>query len=72
MSLDGSGLVRLTVDPAPDWDPVWSPDGRQIAFRSIRAGDNNDWEIYVMNVDGTVLTKLTENGADDSQAVYQP
>jgi Tol biopolymer transport system component len=27
---------RLTVDPAPDWSPVWSPDGSQVVFTSPR------------------------------------
>jgi len=27
---------RLTVDPAPDWSPVWSPDGSRVVFTSPR------------------------------------
>src|SRR5262249_8519956 len=30
--------TRFTVDPAPDTNPMWSPDGSRIAFASNRAG----------------------------------
>jgi len=35
---------RLTFDPAPDWTPVWSPDGSQIAFASNRAGGSHMYQ----------------------------
>src|SRR5262249_55577765 len=50
MNRDGSHKTRLTHDGAENDDPAWSPDGRKIAFESIRDGN---WEIYVMNADGT-------------------
>jgi len=31
-------LSRLTFDPAPEGVPVWSPDSRQVAYASMRAG----------------------------------
>src|SRR4051812_3345875 len=34
---DGTGLVRLTSNPALDLEPAWSPDGRKVAFASNRA-----------------------------------
>jgi dipeptidyl aminopeptidase/acylaminoacyl peptidase len=41
----------LTVDPNEDRAPVWSPDGRWIAFASRRGGaDSNVW---LMRSDGT-------------------
>ena len=34
-------LTRLTFDPGSDRFPVWTPDGRRIAFTSMRAGPSN-------------------------------
>src|SRR3989442_3367995 len=45
---DGTHLARLTHSPGPDFDPSWSHDGTQIAFRSERSGEP---EIWVMNAD---------------------
>ncbi|HEX6216830.1 MAG TPA: protein kinase [Vicinamibacterales bacterium] len=33
-----NALTRLTTNPATDWRPVFSPDGRELAFASDRAG----------------------------------
>ncbi|MGD2218347.1 MAG: S9 family peptidase, partial [Gemmatimonadales bacterium] len=40
---DGSGLRRLTTDPAGDFNPLWSPDGRSIWFLSTRSGSSQVW-----------------------------
>ena len=37
VNTDGSGLSRLTDDPAADFDPSWSPDGRR-SRTGTRAG----------------------------------
>lgn len=42
--VDGSAdPIRLTDDPAADFDPNWSPKGRQIAFVSTRNGNSEVW-----------------------------
>jgi len=56
ISADGTDLTRLTHSPAFEFDPSWSPDGMQIAYRSDR-GDES--EIWVMNADGTGQRRLT-------------
>jgi len=59
MNSDGTGVTQLTKnDFVEDDDPVWSPDGKHIAFHSTRDGDE---EIFVMNPDGTNQTQLTFN-----------
>lgn len=55
--------VALTRDPANDRYPAWSPDGSQLAFHSDRAGY---WDIYVMDVDGGNLRKLTTHNPAES------
>ena len=32
MNADGSGQLNLTRDPRWERSPIWSPDGRKIAF----------------------------------------
>jgi Tol biopolymer transport system component len=62
MNVDGTSAIQLTTDPAAEFDPSWSPDGKQIAFRSHRDGDE---EIYVMNTDGTNQTNITDHPQGD-------
>jgi len=47
-------LTRLTFDPAQDEFPVWSPDGRQIAFSSTaRDGAESNGTLFWRAADGT-------------------
>ena len=54
MNADGSGQRRLTRQLG-DGAPAWSPDGRKIAFCSVR----RQREVYVMNADGSGQRRLT-------------
>src|SRR2546425_3777080 len=59
VNVDGSGLVRV-LDA--DFITDWSPDGRQLMIVSNRDGD---LELYATPLDGSPVTKLTDNTADD-------
>lgn len=52
---NGSGLQRLTTDPAEDGLAAASPDQQHIAFVSSRGGS---WAVYVMQADGSNQRKL--------------
>lgn len=52
-----------------NYAPVWSPDGRKIAFYSTV---DNDWEIYSINTDGSQLTRLTHSPGFDGEPTWSP
>jgi len=67
INADGSGETRLTNNSANDLFPVWSPDGKRIAFISDRDGNS---EIYVMNADGSGQARLTNNPEYDTKPTW--
>jgi dipeptidyl aminopeptidase/acylaminoacyl peptidase len=73
MRPDGSGMTTLTSQAeGDDLMPGVSPDGSRIAFASNRqrvltpgGEDETNFDIWVMNTDGTALTQITENRSHD-------
>jgi Tol biopolymer transport system component len=54
-----NNALRLTDTTEGDFEPNWSPDGSKIVFTSGRDGN---FEIYVMNADGSAPKRLTKKG----------
>jgi len=71
MNADGSNQRRLTKKSGcvEDSGPVWSPDGKFIAFP---AWNDSNIEIYTMNADGSNLRNITNNPANDKEPVWSP
>jgi Tol biopolymer transport system component len=58
MNGDGGAHTRLTDKTYDSHEPLWSPDGTKIAFRTFRDGQS---EIYSMNPDGSNQIRLTNS-----------
>ncbi len=65
--LNGNIVKKLTDSPRYDAEAVVSPDGKKIAFTSIRTGD---LEIYVMDIDGSNLKQITSELGYDGGAFF--
>jgi Tol biopolymer transport system component len=78
MNSDGTGVQQLTFGPGLSVLPSWSKDGKQLVFATTRDAVDptvpklEDFEIYVMNTDGTGLTRLTTNGVPDFAPAWSP
>ena len=65
----GYPTVNLTNHSAGDDEFCWSPTGNQLAFLSDRSGQ---WELWVINANGTGATQLTANGGTKANPAWSP
>ncbi|MEW4922826.1 S41 family peptidase [Algibacter sp. 2305UL17-15] len=61
-TINGQNPKRLTVHEAYDTRPIWSADGKSIAFISERFGNN---DVYLMPASGGAPKRLTYHSASD-------
>ena len=72
-----SGIRRINLDGSGDTsileygsEPAWSPDGDKIAF--VATGNEGFDDVYVMNVDGSGVTNLTDHPSPDEGPTWSP
>lgn len=58
----GGSATRITVSPAYEANPVWSPDGHTIAFASDEHGN---FDVFAVDADGGAPRRLTFNSASE-------
>lgn len=67
-NLEEREIKQLTFSGA-NYDPTWSPDGKLIAFTSKR---DENFNIYIMDKDGSNQEPITDFGGDESSPVWSP
>lgn len=56
LKLETMSVVQLTSNPGEDYRPVWSPDGKLIAYVSDRGGP---YDVWTMKLNGANVRNMT-------------
>ena len=63
------GLEKITDNSWQDEYPVWSPDGKKIAFS---ANSNGNYDIFIMNADGSHIQQITSSSRKEETPAWFP
>ncbi|HEX7957471.1 MAG TPA: LpqB family beta-propeller domain-containing protein, partial [Pyrinomonadaceae bacterium] len=66
---DGGDAVRVTNSPAPESQPVWSPDSRRLVYVSER---NGPAQLFQYDFGSNAETQLTSSGESDDTPRFSP
>ncbi len=69
VAANGGVASPLTIHEAQDEMPVWSHDGKYVAFASNRSGN---FDVYIMPATGGAPVRLTYNSANDFPYDFSP
>jgi Tol biopolymer transport system component len=75
MDADGSNQTRLTHTPMEESEPVWSPDGRTIAYlrdRTSGGGYLLSMNVFTIRSHGPGAKQLTRGNHFDSDISWSP
>ena len=69
VNTEGGKATQLTTSASYDYCPVWSNDGKTIAFASDR---NGNFDIYTVPVDGGLAKRVTTFSANETPLAFSP
>jgi len=66
---EGGLATVLTIHQAHDKNPIWSPDGKWVAFASDRYGN---WDVFIAPASGGQVRRLTFHSSPDTPCSFSP
>ena len=65
----GGKALQITTSPSYETQPIWSPDGKTLAFASDR---NGNYDIFTVSAEGGVAQRVTTNSAYEMPLAFSP
>ena len=69
VNANGGKAQQLTTTMAYETSPIWSPDGKHLAFATDR---NGNFDVYTVGVEGGVPQRITTNSASEMPLAFSP
>lgn len=69
VSTQGGTAIQLTTQDSYECNPIWSPDGKSIAFASNRKGN---FDIFIMSAEGGSAKQLTQQSVSEIPSTFTP
>nr|WP_319398151.1 S41 family peptidase [uncultured Carboxylicivirga sp.] len=69
VDINGGTAVPLSIHPAHDYHPVWSPNGESIAYASDRYGN---FDVFIIPAEGGVSRRLTYHSTNEVPYSFTP
>ena len=69
VNANGGKAQQLTTTTAYETSPIWSPDGKHLAFATDR---NGNFDVYLVSAEGGVPQRITTNSASEMPLAFSP